>query len=190
MQTLELIAKKFPISNEEFEQLDKSYGKLSCYAGWQLKKKNAKNSSTNDPEDDIQELKIAMIRAGTYYKRQTYIEQCFSTLKEHVKDNLIKKLVGSLEDLWKDRRRHGANRQRFGEFHESILDRLVEKHVPTEVAPCRTKPLTIDANFARYCKQIIWNEQRSLGKVITKEKSWRTGLVSLSEHDHLLGVEM
>lgn len=185
MCTLETIFRSFPISEQEYAELDKKFGNLAHYAAWQLKKKNSKNSMTNDPEDDVQELRIALLRAGSYTKRQTYIESCFESLDSHVKDKFIKALVKELKTLWKDRRRHGANRQKFGEFQESILERLVNKYVPKESRPDKNKPLTVDTDFATYCKQIVWNEQKSLGKKITREKGWRTGLVSLSEFDYL-----
>lgn len=184
-QTLELIVNAFPITTQEYAILDEKFGNLCHYAAWQLQKKNSRNNHTNDPDDDVQELRIALLRAGSYYKRQTYIESCFETLNEHVKSKFIKRLVVQLEQLWMDRRRHGANRQKFGQFQEKILDRLVKKHVPNAHRPRRDRPLQIDVKFCTYLKQIVWNAQKSLGKKITREKSWRTGLVSLSEYDYL-----
>ena len=185
MKTLEIIVNSFPITEGEYEALDKKFGKLCFYAAWQLKKKNSKNNQTNDPDDDAQELRIALIRAGSYYKRQTYIESCFDVLDKYVKEKFIKRLVKQLKQLWIDRRRHGASRQKFGQFQEIILERLVKKHVPRAIQPDKAKLLQIDGKFATYSKQIIWNAQKSLGKKITREKSWRTGLVSLSEFDYL-----
>lgn len=202
MNTLEGIVGNFPITQGEYEVLDERFGNLCHYAAWQLKKKNVKNNQTNEPEDDVQELRIALIRAGSYYKRQTYIEECFASLGVYweedkegnlrpainsscVKDKFIRKVILQLHGLWVDRRRHGANRQKFGGFQEIILERLVTKHVPKEKRPRRDQPLRIDTKFTTYCKQIIWNAQKSLGKKITRDKSWRTGLVSLSEFDYL-----
>jgi len=185
LQTLETIVNSFPITEREYDMLNVKFGNLCHYAAWQLKKKNSRNNQTNDPDDDVQELRIALIRAGSYYKRQTYIEECFEVLGKHVKDRFIKRVVRQLKQLWTDRRRHGANRQKFGEFQELILARLVKKYVPKAERPDRVKILTIDPKFCTYCKQIIWNAQKSLGKKITREKSWRTGLVSLSEYDYL-----
>lgn len=183
--TLESIFSRFPITDTEYTQLESRFGNLCYYAAWQLKKKNSQNYLTNDPEDDVQDLRFAMMRAGSYYKRQTYIESCFQALHAHVKDKFVKSLARELHRLWKDRKRHGANRQKFGEFQEAMLDRLVRKYVPKESRPAKDKPLAIDSKFATYAKQIIWNEQKSLGKHITREKGWRTGLVSLSEFDYL-----
>lgn len=183
--TLEGIMTSFPITNEEYELLDQRFGKLAHYAAWELKRKNAKNANMNDPDDDVQQLRIALIKAGSYYKRQTYIESCFEALDKHLKDKFIMKVFEELKQLWEDRRRHGANRQKFGIHQQVILDRLVAKYVPEEDRPKRDEGLKLDMKFATYCKQILWNEQKSLGKKITKEKSWRTGLVSLSDFDYL-----
>ncbi len=183
--TLENIVTMFPITNAEYEILDKSFGKLCHYASWELKRKNAKNANVNDPDDDVQELRIALVRAGSYYKRQTYIEACFAALRVHLTDKFTIHLLDELMQLWEDRRRHGANRQKFGSHQQTILDQLVNKHVPEHDRPKRDELLNLDLKFTTYCKQIIWNAQKSLGKKITREKSWRTGLVSLSDFDYL-----
>lgn len=185
MQTLETIVSAFPISSDEYSVLDQKFGKLAHYAAWQLQKKNSKNNHTNDPEDDVQELRIALMRAAAYYKRQTYIEDCFESLNQHVKGKLSKRIVKQLETLWNNRRHHGANKQVFGPFQEGILERMVDIHVPRANRPDRHRSLVVDSKFATYCKQIIWNAQKSLGKKITREKSWRSGLASLSEFDYL-----
>jgi hypothetical protein len=125
------------------------------------------------------------MRAGSYHKRQTYIQSCFLALRKHVKDKFIRKLLCELRKLWRARKRHGANRQKFGEFQEVILERLVKKFVPKEFRPDKNMPLKIDAVFSTYCKQILWNEQKSLGKQITREKDIRSGMVSLSEFDYI-----
>lgn len=185
MNTLETIINTYPVTEEEYGVLDEKFGKLCHYAAWELKKKNSNNSMTNDPDDDAQELRIALLRAGSYYKRQTYIEECFEALDSHIHDKFIKNIVKELKQLWVDRRRHGASRQKFGEFQEIILDRLVARHVPQEIRPMKSKKLSIDSKFVTYCKQIVWNAQKSLGKQITREKPFRTGLVSLSSFDYL-----
>lgn len=183
--TLESIVNSFPITDSEYDLLDKRFGKLCHYASWELKRKNSKNNNTNDPDDDVQELRIALIRAGSYYKRQTYIEKCFVSLVPHVKDNFVRKILIELHQLWTDRRRHGANRQKFGNFQQEILEKLVSEYVPEAERPNKDELLNLDMKFTTYCKQIIWNAQKSLGKKITREKSWRTGLVSLSDFDYL-----
>jgi hypothetical protein len=183
--TLETIVRNYPITEEEYVALDSKFGNLAYYAAWQLKKKNSKNSVTNDPEDDVQELRIALLRAGSYYKRQMYIESCFEIIDDHVHDKFNKAIVKELKQLWSDRRKHGASRQKFGEFQELILDRLIQKYVPKESRPAKERPLVLDTKFCVYAKQIIWNAQKSIGKQITREKAIRNGMVSLSEFDYL-----
>lgn len=185
MQASETITSNYPVTTEEYEILEDKFGKLCYYASWQLKKKNSKNSMTNDPDDDVQELRIALLKASSYYKRQIYIESAFEALEEHLDDKLLKRLLNQLKKLWVDRKRHGANRQKFGEFQEKILDRLVSKHVPKSARPSKTKMLEVCPEFDRYAKQVVWNAQRNLGKQITREKSIRQSMVSLSEYEYL-----
>lgn len=185
MQTLKNIVNNFPITENEYKVLDREFGKLCYHAAWELKRKNLKNSHTNDPDDDVQELRIALIRAGSYYKRQTYIESCFEALETSIKDKFILKLFEELKQLWSDRRKHGANRQKFGAYQQIILDNLVSTYVPENSRPNKEQLINVDLKFVKYCKQIIWNAQKNLGKKITREKSIRTGLVSLSDFDYL-----
>ena len=186
-ETLKNIVSNFPITNEEYEQLDKKFGKLCYFAAWQLRRKNSQNYFSKDPDcfDESQDLRMALIRAGSYYKRQTYIEASFEALRPYVDDTMAKKVLARLEALWEDRRRHGANRQKFGSFHEEILDRLLKTYVPSKERPQKDAMLKIDSKFSTYCKQIVWNAQKSIGKKITRDKSFTTGLVSLSEYDYL-----
>ncbi len=179
------ITTNFPISNEEYLDLEKAFGQLTKYASWQLLRKNAKNNHTDDFEDINQELIMSLIRAGSYYKRQVYIEQCFEVAKKYVKDQFICKLLEGLENLWRNRTRHGANRQKYGEYQEDLLYRIVKKFVPPSERPKKNSPLKIDNKFATYCKAIAWNAQKSLGRKITKEKSIRAGIASLSDFDYL-----
>jgi hypothetical protein len=183
--TLENIVNTFPVTEEEYENLNKMFGNLAHYAVWQLHRKNSKNNHTNEPDDDVQELRIALLRAGSYYKRQTYIEGCFDVLNKFVKDKFIKRIIKQLKQLWINRRRHGANKQVFGVFQERILEKLVVKYVSMDYRPNREQPLKIDGKFSTYLKQIVWNAQKNLGKRITREKSFRSGMVSLSEYDYL-----
>lgn len=180
------ITSEFPITEEEFLLLDKKFGALAHYAAWQLKKKNSNNNHTDEQEDVAQDLRIALLRAGSYYKRQVYIENCFTSLHKSLehKDKFIKKIYLELVDLWDNRTRHGANRQKFGDYQEQIMERLL-KYVDKKSRPQKASPLKIDTKFITYCKQIIWNQQKAIGKKITREKSWRNGLVSLSEFDYL-----
>lgn len=175
----------FQITNKEYLELDSKFGQLCHYAAWQLLKKNAKNNHTDELEDIAQELRMAIIRAGVYYKRQVYICACFNATFKHVKDPFTQKVIDELVELWDNRTRHGANRRKFGLYQEKILDHIVARHVPANDRPDRSAPLRIDTKFITYCKAITWNCQKAMGKKITREKSWRTGLVSLSEFDYL-----
>lgn len=185
VKSSEYIPYIFQITTPEYEVLEKELGKLCYKAANVLKSQNYANNYIDEPEDIVQQLRIIMMKAGSYYKRQTYIEQSFDALQQHVRDKFIKRLLVSLVDLWKDRTRHGANRQKFGILQEKLLDRLVRKHVPKEARPDRNAPLNFDCKFKIYCKHIIWNHIRAIGKKITKEKSIRQGMVSLSEFDYL-----
>lgn len=179
------IINSFPILNEEYKKLEKAFGQLAKYASWQLLRKNTKNNHTDEFDDINQELIISLIRAGSYYKRQVYIEKCLEVAKVYVKDEFLIKILEGLEDLWLNRTRHGANRQKFGKPQEQILEKIVRRSVPLAARPKKTTPLEVDSKFTTYCKAIVWNAQKSLGRKITKEKSVRTGMASLSDFEYL-----
>src|SRR5581483_481164 len=173
------ICEHFPISNEEYLDLERSFGALTKYASWQLLRKNTKNNHTDDFDDINQELVMSLIRAGSYYKRQVYIEKCFKVVKHYVTDMFVLKLVEGLENLWRNRTRHGANRQKFGNMQEGLLYKIIKVYVPKSERPKKDEPLKIDSKFSTYCKAIAWNAQKSLGRKITKEKKIRSGITSL-----------
>lgn len=179
------ICNNFRINDQEFNELDKKFGKLCWHAAHELKKKNSKNNHTDEPEDIKQELQMSMLRAGSYYKRQIYIEKCLSVAKKHCCDYFLSRVIEELEILWSNRTRHGANRQKFGKYQEIILDRIVRDCVPFAERPDKKQTLKIDSKFTTYCKAIVWNGQKSMGKKITREKSIRSGMVSISEYDYL-----
>lgn len=181
------ICQSFPITSQEFDLLNKNFGKLCYYAAHQLQKKNCKNNYTDDFEDINQELQLSIIRAGSYYKRQIYIEKCFDVISQYKIDCFLQKIVNHLKSLWENRTRHGANRQKFGAKQEIFLDKIIKTIIPKERRPNRQEELKIDNKFATYCKAIVWNGQKSMGKKITREKSIRSGQVSLSEYDYLSG---
>lgn len=181
------ICDEFQITNEEYLELEEEFGKLTKYASWQLLRKNAKNSHTDDFDDVNQELIMSLIRAGTYYKRQVFIERCFEVAKKFVNDYFLAKLLAELETLWQNRTRHGANRQKFGQYQERLLENIINKVVPKDLRPNKTDRLQIDTKFSTYCKAIAWNAQKSIGRKITKEKSIRNGCCSLSEYNYLAG---
>lgn len=180
------IHKNFPVTESEYSQLDTKFGALCEYASWQLVKQNAKNNHTDEQCDISQQLRISLIRAGSYYKRQVYIENCLDLCSTSDKGVFTGYVVSELQDLWANKTKHGANRQKFGPYQEFILKNLTEKLVPKKDRPSVKRPLQIDAKFTTYCKAIIWNDLRSVGRKISREKSIRSGQVSLSEFDYLV----
>ena len=182
---MKAIFENFPVTETEYSELDEKFGNLAHYAAWQLVKKNLNNNYTDDVDDISQELRLSMVRAGSYYKRQVYIESCLRCVKDYVKDDFVSIVVEELQDLWDNRTRHGANRQKFGPFQEILLDKIVKEVVPLNVRPSKKQKLKIDTKFSTYCKAIAWNTQKSMGKKITKEKAIRSGQVSLSEFSYL-----
>lgn len=195
------IISAYPITSDEYSVLEDKFGQLCHYQSWQLLKKNTRNNHTNEEDDIAQEMRLALIRSACYYKRQVYIEKCLNAIgyyvdtkpgedrkfKSTINDKFIAQIVEELANLWANRTRHGANRQKFGPYQENILFNIINKYVPKIDRPDRKSPLILDGKFNTYCKAITWNAQKSIGKKITREKSWRTGLVSLSEFDYLQG---
>jgi hypothetical protein len=179
------ICTNFSINEQEYAELEHRFGRLCWHAAHELKKKNSRNNYTEEAEDIKQELQMSMLRAGSYYKRQVYIEKCLTVAKKHAKDNFVVRIIDELDNLWRNRTRHGANRQKFGAFQETLLHKIIRQVVPKEERPDKNANLKIDSKFATYCKAIVWNGQKSMGKKITREKTIRSGLVSLSEFDHL-----
>lgn len=182
------IQEAFPTTNDEYKLLEIKFGKLTKKAAWELLRKNTKNNHTDEFDDINQELLISLMRASSYYKRQCYIEKCFKVAKEYVKDDFMISILHELENLWDNRKRHGANRQKFGNFQEKILDKIMQKVVPVDQHPIHNEPLNIDDKFTNYCKSIMWNEQKNMGRKITKEKTIRSGMTSLSEFNYLAEI--
>jgi hypothetical protein len=182
------IFKKFPITNEEYERLESAFDDLCQYQAWQLYKRNSNQSHTDEQEDIVQNLRISLIEAACYYKRQTYIESCLNLCKKYAKDQFSISLVKELIDLWKNKKRHGAGRQKFGPYQENILQKLVNSIVPKKSRPSPNAPLKLDPKFERYCKSISWNRLKAMGRKITKEKGIRSSSVSLSEYDYLATI--
>jgi hypothetical protein len=175
----------FKVNENEWLDLQEQFGDLCCFQAWDLLKKNTKNNHNNDFEDVVQELRMHLLIAGSYYKRQVYIERCLEVCDKFAKDRFVRFILKELKKLWRNRKRHGANRQKFGPFQERLLDRLIRKVVPTSHRPSKKAPLQIDGKFATYCKAIAWNCQKNIGKKITREKQIRAGQVSLSDFDYL-----
>ena len=182
---MEYILEAFPITDSEWKMLDEMFGDLAHYAAWQLVQKNVKNNHTDDQEDVAQDIRWATIRAGSYFKRQVYLEDCMKAARRYVEDEVVFAVLDELENLWKNRTKHGANKQKFGAHQENVLEEMVYRYVPPHHRPRKDAPLDINKKFTTYCKAIIWNCQKSLGKKITREKAIRSGIVSLSEYDYL-----
>lgn len=189
MVTIDYIFDEFKITSEEYAELDRQFGGLCYKAAWELKRKNFKNNFTDEIEDIVQDLRWSMSRACIYTKRQKYIEDSLTVIQKHCNDPFLMDVVVELQDLWDNRTRHGANKQKFGEQQEQILEKLLENFVPEKSRPNKHSRLLVDQKFSRYCKAVIWNRSKNLGKKITRERSIRSGLVSLSEHSYLIGGE-
>ncbi len=179
------IINNYPVKDAEYAVLEEEFDNLLHYAGWQLLKKNSQNNHTEEEEDIAQELRLSVIRAGSYYKRQVFIENCLKIAKQYVRDDMVMRIVDELSELWDNRKRHGANRQKFGPHQEAMLTKIIKRHVPSDEHPDPGATLKVDAKFSTYCKAIAWNAQKNIGKKISKEKSWRSGMASISEYDYL-----
>ena len=183
--TLERIVSKFPISDEEYHELHQKFDKLCCFAVWQLKKRNQTYDVLSDVDDDIQELRIALLRAASYYKRQSFIEDCFRALSAARLPGPVREVVDELWGVWESRRLHGSERKKFAAYQEEMLWQAVERHVKSAARPSASRPLRVDRRFHTYCKQIVWNAQKTIGKKLTRDKSRRRGESSLTEHEYL-----
>jgi len=179
------ICKEWNISNDEYFILNEKFGDLCEYQSWDLIKRNTRCNHTDEQTDIAQELRMALIRAGSYYKRQVYIEKCLELCLSFASDKITKKVIAGLQDLWDNKTRHGANRQKFGPEQEKLLEKMVRKIVPKKDRPDRNANLELDAKFTTYCKSITWNAQKAMGKKITREKQIRSQSVSLSEYEYL-----
>jgi hypothetical protein len=180
----------FRLTDSECQELEAKFGRLCCKIYWELYKKNSRNNYIEDIDDILQELRFSIIKAGCYYKRQIYLEECMMICEKYINKPFEKAIIFELKDLWKKRTRHGANRQKFGKHQEQLLDKLVEHYIPESDRPAKNRDLSIDKKFSTYCKAIAWNCQKNIGKKITRERSIRSGLVSLSEHSFLDGEKM
>jgi len=186
VSTADVICKEWRISETEYLLLDKQFGKLCEKQAWILLQKNYRNNHTDEQVDIAQDMRLAMIRAGSYYKRQLFIEKCLELCEKYAPDRFHSLMVESLKNLWLNKTRHGANRQKFGPPQEKMLFRLTRKIVPKKIRPNKKEQLTsIGPTFERYCKSITWNEMKAKGKKITREKAIRSNQVSISEFDFL-----
>jgi hypothetical protein len=182
------IFKNFPVTTDEFDVLNEKYGRLCHKISWDLIKRNGKNNHTDEQEDINQEILISLMQAVSYYKRQTYIQKCLELCQKYARGRkFLFIMVRELQSLWKNKKRHGAGKQKFGVYQEELLEKLVRFLVPKRERPAKNAPLEINSDFGPYCKSIAWNRQRSLGKKISREKPLRMGLTSISEYPYLGG---
>jgi len=179
------VFKNFPVSDEEYLKLEKKFGQLCYYASWQLIRKNSANNHQYELDDVSQELMVAVLRAASYYKRQVYIDTSLSALINVPMDKASRMVLLELVNLWNNRTRHGASRQKFGDYQEALLDEFLHRFLNKEAMPDRKRELLMETKFLTYCKQILWNATKHLGKKISREKPLRSGQVSLSDHDYL-----
>ncbi len=177
---------QFKLTDEEWQQIYNKFWKLCRHQAKSLLNMNMKGSHTDDQDDIEQEMHQSMIVAAMYHKRQCYIEACFKSLKEFSKDEAIIEMVSKLESVWRNKTKSGGVRQRFGSHQEKILYRLVNSYVPYAVRPSVNTPFKADEKFERYCKANTWNRIKTLGRKITKERSLRNGMASLSNFSHLV----
>lgn len=180
------IFNSFGLSNNEYLELESEFGKLCYKIGWELKRKNSKNNYVEDLDDVMQELRFSMVKAGCYYKRQTYLKECMQACRDNIKDKFLLKILDNLQELWDNRTHHGAHRQCFGKHQEMILEMLTQT-LSKENRP-QKRDLKIDKDFSTYCKSIAWNCEKNMGKKITRERSIRNGMTSLSEFDFLANI--
>src|SRR6185436_2447103 len=103
--------KTFGVTDAEFDVLAVEFRDLCKFQSWQLLRKNSHNNHTDDFEDIEQELLGSVIKSASYYKRQIYIEECLKQANAYVEDYFVKNLVDELNNLWKQRTKHGAHRQ-------------------------------------------------------------------------------
>ena len=194
------IQKRYPVTDAEFEVLDEKYGKLCWFAASKLASANRK--SEEDLQDFHSEILIGMFRAGSYYKRQTFIESTFKYLdKSRVfmsSEDLAD--LNLLQKMWYQRKAY------FTEIHEVLIREVLGKYTdaleektPSDKEPLEFNPANqktyVNANgetkkvnpFEVYCKAIIWNTKKSLGQAISKENEHKCKEVSLDEWNFLEG---
>ncbi len=76
-------------------------------------------------------------------------------------------------------------KKKFCNDHELMLTELVSKHVPEKLQPKQSDPLEFTEKFLAYCKRISWNRCKALGANVTKNRSVRSGMVSISSFNYM-----
>jgi hypothetical protein len=179
------IQKKYPISNQEYDILNKQYGKLCWFAATKLARSNRREEE--DLQDFHSEIQIGMFRSGSYYKRQVFIDKTLRYLKAFIPHMNVTELdlYNSLRNKWSGKKNH------FGEKEEAQLRQLFDvcKRLDKRV-PDPEKPLFMGKRFNIYCKAIIWNTYKALGQHVSKENERRNKEISLDEWSFLEGGDV
>jgi hypothetical protein len=167
------IQKRYPISDQEYGELDKKYGKLCWFAASKLAGKQ--HRTPEDLDDFHAEIQIGMCRAGSYYKRQTFIEKAFDYLDQHKLSKDDKSKINDLKEIW------FTKKSAFTEDKEDILRAILDSKQKETKEIDGNVSLEFDEKFKIYCKAIIWNTAKALGQQISKENSARASEMSLDE---------
>lgn len=185
------IQKKYRITDKEYNLLHEKFGKLCWFAASKLTASNRR--SDEDLQDYHSEIVLGMFRAGSYYKRQVFIENVFDYLrscKKYMCADDIDMLAG-FQNKWK-------KKSEFLETDENELVLFLERFKIynddiNRSGPCypnQNSQLKIDNKFKVYCKAIIWNTTKSLGQHISKENETKMKEVSLDEWSFLEGGDL
>lgn len=173
------ILQTYSISDEEYDELLDQFDKLIYFIAWKHIKTNRHNNLTDELEDVIQELRIALVQSAGYYKRQCYILNCFDALK-----TCKEPIIEELRYKWDNRIKHGARKRLFGQPEEQILNNIINYFLPEGSRP-QIEKIKINTKYKTYCKSILWNAVKALGRKITKEQPIRQGITSLSEFEYI-----
>lgn len=179
----------FKLTDDEWQQIHKNFWKLCRHQAKSLLNMNTKGSHTDDQDDIEQEMYQSMIIAAMYHKRQCFIDSCFNALANNVKDKGLLEIISKLESLWRPEASdelQATPRRRFGEHQEKTLYRLVNSCLPSALRPSPNTPFKFNEKFERYCKANTWNRIKTLGRKITKERTLRSGMASLSSFNYLV----
>jgi len=180
----------YNITQKEYEELDKQFGKLCHYAAWQIVRFNFPKIKYEQEFPNVdQEIVISVIRAASYYKRQIFLNKAFEFLNSIQLTRQERVKVTALQILW-DGRKEKGNKNKFDKNEEEALVEVIKTNQNKasekgEAAPTQSAPLQLNKEFTIYCKSIIWNTYKSIGKGITKSRKDRKHEVSLSEYDFL-----
>ncbi len=169
----------FALTDAEYAALEPDFEDLLHFAAWRHLRANQRNNHTDEEADLAQCLRLALITAGAYYKRQCLIEGSFVELTVRI-DDRGREEFDDLKDRWANRRRHGNGRARFGDDQERQLDDLLRRYVPPSGRPDKAASLVADRRFTTYAKSVVWNTLKQHGIKTTREKPIRFGMASLS----------